>query len=310
MRNWSAVRGAEKRMEYDPRPMAEFAIRSKLVDQEYRIRVLEPAGVASRSEKLPVLYVTDSDDFYDALATITNVMQLLGDVRRFILVGIGYGSSAAARLLRWRDLVTHSIREAYRPMLERLIASPLVTASCSIETITSSDAGDFLQFICTELMPLINERYATSPFDRYYYGYSAGGTFGLYALFTRTDAFRGYILGSPGTSYDGRRFAIDMARQFLRSGAPTATKAFVSVGELEEFEKGFESLNIVSGYYDLIRYLKSAEIPGFCLRSYVFPEETHATAWLPAFSRGVRSVLNPLERTAEWRDLFQGPANT
>jgi predicted alpha/beta superfamily hydrolase len=253
--------------------------------------------LVGNTERFPVLYVTDSDHFFGGLADLANLLQVMGDTPRFVLVGIGYEPAEASRLLRWRDFVSHSIRRRFHSVLEQLIASSLVQGVSDLKEITeTTDASDFLNFIRDELMPFVNDRYPTVHGDSSYFGYSAGGTFGLYTLFRRPDTFRRYILGSPATSFSGDNFGTELVREFVASEAVANAKVYISVGELEEFERGQSQCDLVSGYYLLRKVLQQVNIPGLDIAGQVFPGETHSTAWTLAFSHGLRKLLGPVDR--------------
>lgn len=248
------------------------------------------------SERFPVLYATDSDGFFGAFADLANILQAHGETRRFILVAIGYENAHAAGLLRMRDLFTHANRAHFQAVIEQLAASPLVGGLDDVKSITeTTDASDFLQFILRELVPFVADRYPALPDDNSYFGYSAGGTFGLYTLFTEPRAFRRYILGSPATSYEGHHFATELARAFIGSGRVMDATVFMSVGELEEPGNAMGQFDLVTGYYLLAKFLQRAAIPGLDLRLRLFPGETHATAWTPAFSHGLKMLLGPAQ---------------
>src|SRR5262245_1283189 len=69
----------------------EISLPSKFVAQKFAIKVLQPFRRADGSERFPVLYVTDSDEYFGGLSSLAGSMQSLGETQRFILVGIGYG---------------------------------------------------------------------------------------------------------------------------------------------------------------------------------------------------------------------------
>jgi predicted alpha/beta superfamily hydrolase len=273
------------------------SIASRFVAQTYRIRVLLPMRRADESERFPVVYATDGDDLFDGLAVFSKSLQLHGETPRFILVGIGYEPAGAAAVLRWRDFATPDIRVRFEQELRAVAESPLVSGLDDFGVVSgTTDARDFLRFICEELMPFVNERYPTVPDDTCYSGYSAGGTFGLLTLFTQPQSFGRYILGSAATSYDGEQFMVPLAREFSRSGAALNAKVFLSVGELEEFKRGLEQFDLVSGYTLLAKFLALERIPGLDLTLRLFPNETHASAWGPAFSHGLRAVFGPADQ--------------
>jgi predicted alpha/beta superfamily hydrolase len=284
----------------------EHLLHSRFVQQQFTIRVLQPIRRNDDSERFPVIYAPDSDELFDGISALSSVMHTLGDVPRFILVGIGYGNVRKAEILRMRDLFTPAIRAYYHPIIEELARSPLVGGVDNLEAITTTtSAREFLQFIRDELMQFIADRYPVVRGDNSYFGYSAGGTFGLYTLFTQPETFGRYLLGSPATSYDGHHFGIDLARRFLQSGKAMNAKVFLSVGELEEFKRGCEQLDLVSGYYLLAKFLKKAAIPGLDLTVRLFLGETHATAWTPAFSHGWRTLFGPVEQVPYWPDYLK-----
>jgi predicted alpha/beta superfamily hydrolase len=284
----------------------EHLIRSTWVAQTYRIKVLQPVTRADGSERFPVVYMTDSDEFFGGIANLASILQLLGETPRFILVAIGYENAGAEQALRMRDLLSHNIRARFRREIEQIIDSPLVSGVKDVRAIThATDAKDFLRFIRDELMPLINSRYPVIPGDNSYTGYSGGGTFGLYTLFTQPDTFKRYILGSPATSYGGHHFGIELADAFLKTRRAIDARVFMSVGELEEFKRGQDQFDLVSGYYQLAKFLKQRMVAGLELTLRVFPGETHATAWTLAFSHGMRTLFGPVEEVPYWPEFLK-----
>lgn len=275
----------------------EHLIQSHVIAETFRVKVLQPVSRVDGSERFSVLYTTDSDYFFGGYESIARELQALGETPRFILVSIGYENSRAVELLRWRDFATHGMRESRRDLFKKMAEWPLVNRPDLLPAVLdTTDATQFLQFIAAELMPFINGRYPTRSGESLYYGYSAGGLFGLYALFTRPQTFTHYILGSPGTSYMGRDFAVELAQSFIRSKQTLQAKVYLSVGELEEFRAGHEPYELVTSYYRLTKFLKQAAIPGLDLQGQVFPGETHATAWTLSLIHGLKTLLGPAER--------------
>ena len=268
----------------------EHLIRSNVVAEVFNIKVLKP--INDSGERFPVLYATDSDELFGGLATLANGLQGSGDTTSFILVGIGYERSRLADLLRMRDLLTHSIRARVHSVVQSLADSLTGDALDEVHAAThTTDAREFLEFIREELVPFVNEHYPTLPDHSGYFGYSAGATFGLYTLFTKPETFSRYVLGSPSTSFDNHHFGIELARDFIASGRTLKAEVFMSVGELEEFRPGGEKFDLVTGFYRMVKCLRSTSIPGLTLTGRVFPDETHATAWSPSFSHGLRTLF-------------------
>lgn len=290
---------SSKQDAYKTAAIEELSIRSHFVEQTFRMRVYLPIRRADGSERFPVLYATDSDEFFGGLATMVSELQLVGEVPRFIAVAIGYETPGDADLFRMRDLFTHDVRAtAFRSTVAKLAEGPLSSGNRSVESIMdSTDSAEFLKFIQDELIPSIDKAYPTDANDRSYCGFSAGGTFGLYTLFNQPETFGRYLLGSPATSYDGSHFGIELAKSFINSGRSMKAKVFMSAGELEEFYGKFD---LVSGYYLMAKYLRESAIPGLELKTRLFPDETHATSWAPAFGHGLKALFGPGDATPWW----------
>jgi uncharacterized protein len=272
----------------------EHLVRSRIVAQRFRVRTLLPVSRTDGSERFPVVYATDGDLLFEGLSSIASFLQHHGETPRFILVGIGYENAGSAELLRQRDFYTHGTQALYRAETERVAKSPLVVPLN--DPAQTTDASEFLQFICAELMPFVNGNYPTSPDDTNYFGYSAGGAFGLYTLFTRPGTFKRYILGSPTTSYSGRHFGRELVKAFVQSGRSMDAQLFLSVGELEEFKRGLTQFDLVTGLYLLAKVLGETAIPHLDWTMRVFSGETHATAWTLAFSHGLKTLLGPADQ--------------
>ena len=291
---------------FHPPHEQEHLISSKFVSQVYRIKILRPMSRADDTERFPVLYVTDSDELFGGFANLATMLQTHGEVRRFILVGIGYENPHSAPLLRMRDFHTHATRSLFMTETRQLADSSLAAGVDDLKTIThTTDALEFLRFIREELMPYVEALYPVLPGENSYCGFSAGGGFGLYTLFTKPETFKRYILSSPTTSYGGHHFGIELARAFIGSGSRINAKVFISVGELEEFKRGFTQFDLVTGYYLLAKFLQKSALPGLDLKLQVFPGETHATAWILAFSHGVRVLFGPPDQVPFWPDFLK-----
>jgi len=282
------------------------SIQARSVDQTFTIKVLEPMRRTDGSERFPVLYTTDSDYFFGGLANLATLMQGYGEVPRFILVGIGYANSSAAAVLRMRDLFSRPIQKILSDYIAQVAQSEFVTGLGDPGQVTeTTDAVDFLRFIRAELMPYIASRYPTVPDDNSYWGYSAGATFGLHTLFTEPDTFKRYVLGSPGVCYQGRHYGIELCQPFVSSPRAMSAHVFLSVGELEEFHTTSADFALVTGYIQLVKFLRRAGIAGLDLITRIFPGETHATAWTAAFSQGLKSLFGPASAVPFWPESLR-----
>lgn len=64
------------------------------------------------------------------------------------------------------------------------------------QRVTSGGGDAFIDFIASELIPHVEDRYRCAPF-RIFFGCSSAGTFTLYTLFSRPELFDAYISSRP-----------------------------------------------------------------------------------------------------------------
>ncbi len=301
----TAIRAQETRSYY---PAAEtHMIPSKYVRQTFKVQVMRPSQTKGETTRFPVVYTGDGNLVFDLFKGISYLLQFPGgDAQRFILVAIGYPSDspAAGWMLRSRDFTF--------PGYPNLAGRP----PPPIEGVAMAEKGaknfygaeDFQRFIAEELVPFIDRKYPTAPGDRTYFGHSAGGGFGLFTLFTKTELFKNYIISSPGVIYNGRtpggtqydnyEFVLDDARKFIASGKSlSGVRVYMSVGTEEEFEPYLAQWQLTSSFYRMAKLLKTSVIPGLELTSEVFPGERHMTVWPLAFMHGVQAVLQAEKKT-------------
>jgi len=266
-------------------------IRSKYVDQTYQVQVMQPVQRAGERERFPTLYVSDANLSFDFAKSISLSLQVSGQVRPFMLIGIGYpgDNPFVGQILRYRDFTSH-----YRAQTSVAPHAPTFAGVPEIESGKKrwGGAADFLAFVRHELIPFIDDRYPSAPNDRAYAGHSLGGGLGLHTLFSQSDLFSRYILTSPSIAYDNDDYGIREAQEFIASGRPLNAQVLLGVGELEELDPvaGVAKPRFVSSCCRLAALLNQARIPGLELTCRVYSGETHASVWPVAFSRAVRSL--------------------
>lgn len=263
---------------------------SKHVDQIFQVQVMQPLTRKGAGETFPALYLTDANAAFDVAKGISHGLHIAGQVRRYILIGIGYpgDNPFAGSLLRGRDMTS-----------ARRAAPPGYPESLPIEGVPGIEPGgkrwsgapDFIAFIRDELIPFIDGRYPTVAGERSYFGHSMGGGFGLHALFSQAGLFNRYIISSPGLAIDEDDHGIQEARQFIASGASLDAQVVMSVGGEEEFES--EPARFVSSFYRLAALLRSAQLAGLSFSSRVYPGESHVSVWPIAFTHGVQAIYGP-----------------
>ncbi|GAB5533584.1 MAG: alpha/beta hydrolase-fold protein [Roseivirga sp.] len=158
-------------------------------DRAYELYIELPEGYAENPDKhYPVLYYTDALWHLETLAA--GQEYIYNDL---ILVGISWQKDInealieehGAHVSRFRD---YSVIPSDKPEIQ--------------DKYQLGQAANHLAFIRNDVFKYVEGNYRTDPSSRSYFGYSAGGVFGCYALLSQPDTFKNYILGSPALNGD------------------------------------------------------------------------------------------------------------
>lgn len=236
----------------------EKSIYSELIADSFCVFVSVPDGYYSSDKRYPVIYVLDGDIAFGMAASIARYLQIGENIPELIIVGIGYGAiDKSAGEKRRRD---------YRPT-------------------KTGDAENFLKFLYEELIPSIDTNYRTIPGDRTINGYSIGGLFGLYTLFTRPETFNRYIIGSPSITWDNNSiFSYEEKSAVDLSGMKI--NIFISVGSEESDEKYFDPID------QLVTKIQEHSYTGVKLEAKVFDGSTHLMGPPESLTHGLLSVFS------------------
>jgi predicted alpha/beta superfamily hydrolase len=228
---------------------------SKAVSDSFYILVSVPDGYYTSDKKYPVLL--DGDIAFGMAASIARYLQIGENIPELIIVGIGYGSiDKSAGEKRRRD---------YRP-------------------VESGGAENFLLFIKDELIPYIDSNYRTIPNERTINGYSIGGLFALYALFTQPDIFNRYIVGSPSLLWDNSSI-FSYEENSSEKIADKQINIFISVGSEESDEKYFDPTD------KMVTQLQERNYSALKLEAKVFSGSKHLVGPPESLAHGLISVF-------------------
>ena len=251
-----------------------FSIHSENVGDRFFIKVAYPRNYHETSTRYPVLYVTDAETNFGALQYDAQRLAKDRMIPELILVGVAYQTDYDTFYdLRARDL------------------RPSLPDDPGLDLGGRPDEGKGLQFadfLRSELIPEIDQRYRTQPGDRAYYGHSYGGLFGVWSFMYESDLFNRYVILSPslwwgelwyGTPRTSHGYHILPERAATDGSPETDARVFVGSGELEP---RIDELQTV--WVDAIRpYLD----PSVSMHDIVYEDETHRTI----FGRGVMDGL-------------------
>ena len=224
---------------------------SKSLGEERSVLVTLPERYESSDAKYPVVIMLDAHEPQNVMMSgILDQQAWGGKLPPVILVGIQNTN-------RLRDLTPTPTQ---RP--------------------TSGGGAKFLQFIETEVIPLIEKNYRTQPY-RVIAGHSLGGLFVVYSLVERPDLFNAYIAASPVLGWDGN-YLIRRAEDAFKQDKQWKKRFYAGVGDEPELMDAFNSFQSL---------LKRAKPKDFEYSFQQFKDENHGSVVLPAYYAGLRKVF-------------------
>ena len=236
----------------------EEQIYSELIADSFHVFVSIPDDYYSNEKKYPVLYVLDGDVAFGMASSIARYLQIGENIPELIIVGIGYGGfDKAAGEKRRRD---------YKPT-------------------PTGGAENFLNFLNEQLIPYIDSKYCTIPDDRIVNGYSIGGLFALYTLFSKPETFNRYIIGSPSLTWDNNSIFSYEENSPNKIGEMKLS-VFISVGSEESDEKYFNPID------KMVTQIQERNYPGVKLEAKVFDGSTHLMGPPESLTHGLVSIFN------------------
>ncbi|WP_262386183.1 alpha/beta hydrolase [Hymenobacter sp. BT491] len=258
------IGGPFARAQERPAPLAigqTFTLPSAALGETRRINVYLPPGYTdSAAAPLPVLYMPDGgmkEDFLH-VAGLVQVLTGNGTMRPYILVGI-------ENTQRRRDLTGPTANPEDRKIAPRVGGS-----------------AAFRQFIRTELMPAIRQRYRAST-ETAIVGESLAGLFVVETLLLEPTLFDTYIAFDPSVWWNHGALP-EQASKALRAYAGPAKTVYVAFSR--DAENSPEARRLASALQGLAQ--------GPIIWHYKpMPEETHATLYHPAALQAFRIVFKP-----------------
>lgn len=255
---------AKEQILYEMPGTQVIPIRDTQSNKQYELLIKLPENYAENKDKnYPVIYFTDAVWHIELLSSAS--FFIMEDV---ILVGVS-----------WQKDIAEDLKQEYGAHFSRYgDYSFKKTSNPKHPKIKFGQASSHLAFFRKDVFKYVEENYRTDPSNRTYFGFSAGGLFGTYALMTQPDTFKNYILGSPSIWRSGPElFAQENAA--LKS-KQSAINIYISYGELEN--KSSPHID------DFISKLKNKKYAGISSIKHVVIESSGHSDSFPML--GVRSV--------------------
>lgn len=245
----------------------------------FDLYVALPKGyVADGSVEYPVFYSTDASGGFAGSVQIYRFMAMgVGDellpLPPMILVGIDRARASGVQMdvTRYFDLTPTS-----SPEFEAGASSRFGTS------VTTGGANAFFEILKEEIIPWVEDRYPVGS-ERGIGGYSIGGLFATYALFTSAETFTHYLIGSPSFWWDdGVIFELEEA--YSAEHNDLEARVFMSAGSLEIFLP------------DMLRMAETLKTRGYeslQMETQILEGESHLSGVFLSLSRGLGSLFRP-----------------
>lgn len=156
-------------------------LHSTIIGQDYLVKVRLPERYHENPDQIfPVLYLLDGDHAFGMAVDIVQYLIYGGHIPDLIIVSPAYGSKVlpheGGTNMRVRDLL------------------PFAVSDLDYSIHPQPGGERYLRFLEQELFPFAESEYRIDPTDRTLWGYSFGGVFLFYALFSGLALFHRYIL--------------------------------------------------------------------------------------------------------------------
>lgn len=262
-------------------------LRSSFVNQEYQISIALPFYYAENPDKTyPVIYVLDANMSFGIVVETMRILNIRvpwsKEFPDVIIVGIGYPLSGSLAEIYHQML--HLRMRDFLPMRDEGAEKFFQETFPVPESVVSGGAGNFLQFIQHELIPMIEAEYRADPTDRTLMGHSWGGLFALYALFAQPHLFQRCVAGSADLQHD-QGYLLRTEAVFAQEHHAFPVNLYMAYAEQE---LGDDDLPAVTAFVDA---LKRRNYAGFTFTYETIPTCTHGGALPGAYSAGLYTVF-------------------
>lgn len=238
----------------------QFIIHSDVLNEDRAIFITLPPGYEFTPQKFPVIYLLDGPAHLNHTTGTKDVLARTNRMPQSIIVGI-------ANTDRTRDL------------------TPSPSAGNRLPT--SGGADNFLEFINTELIPFIEQKYRTEPY-RVLIGHSLGGLFAVHTMIHQPDSFNAYIAISPSLQWaDGA--AVKQMSKFLDENPDYDGFLYVTIAdEGGLMRRSFDSF---------IDILESKTSQTLQWDSQLLPDEDHGSTVLLSTYHGLKTLFSDWQPT-------------
>jgi predicted alpha/beta superfamily hydrolase len=237
-------------------------IKSTSTGRDYELYIHLPSNYEQdKNTKYPALYILDGQWDFKLMDSVLGGLVYDKFVPQMILVGVTYSGD-------------NPNYDGLRVMDDSPVADEHVRGS--------GDAPRFLKFFKTELVPFVETNYRADPSHRVLQGSSFAGLFTLYAMFSDSSFFSGYVAASPYVSYaDGYSFRQEA--EYARSHKELPVRLYLAVGDSE---------GLTGPVKQFMSVIQSRGYKGLRIETRVLEGERHAGNKPEIFNRGLRFIFS------------------
>jgi predicted alpha/beta superfamily hydrolase len=244
----------------------KLSMQSKVLDEERKYWVHLPNNY-NENKRYPVVYLLDGNGHFEQTVGILKHMSGSGLMPEMLLVAI-------LNTDRTRDLTpTHTT---------------LGSDGKSDDFLKNSGGSKtFLKFIKTELMPKIENDYATAP-HKVLIGHSFGGLFSLFALLEEPDLFQSYVSIDPSIWWDNQWLNTQLAIR-LDTPPKNYTSLFIAAANNPD-RKGAPPQLMMRPQRNFFAKVSTWNSNTFSSEIEYFPNEDHGSVPLIALYKALKFI--------------------
>lgn len=258
---------------------------SSILHQELQLFIKLPWTYEKKDATFPVLFTLDANRSFPIYSTTSLIYETPGmSTQEIVIVGIGYQVDSfplrgLGQWAFWRTRDLTPVRSVNTEKYWSRFLSPLMEVE-SLEVQTGG-AQQFLQAIREEIIPFIEENYRVNSADRGLAGYSFGGLFAFYALFSSPDTFKHYFMGSPSMW----KAVFDVEELYAATHSDLPASLFMTAGRCEA--------ELCVQLTQLVERLQARGYPDLEIQTHIFEGEGHASAMAAAISKALCILYYP-----------------
>lgn len=265
-------------------------LHSKLFEWDQGIQIALPASYGKTNRSYPVLWVTDGPMYFELAVKTVNYDQRF-HVPEMIIIAVGPPLDEINELGRRRTYEFMSTKKwGFTGFGSELLEKELAALKAAEPGLEGGGAAKFLTFLVDEARPALSREYRMTD-DHMLFGDSGGGSFCVYTLFARPQAFARYICGSPSL-YSGELELFRAEERYAREHQDLKAIVFFGAGEAEMMDPNpiISAAGVLSSAVRMVEILKSRKYPSLKLHARIFPGEDHASVVPLNLSWGLREV--------------------